>query len=59
MKRLTYLTTGVFLLFAVSGCTPAPDLNKPGAVAKSIVDEHGVVCYTSSYKGEFSCVRVK
>lgn len=59
MKNFIYPITVVLFLFAVSGCSPAPDLNQPGAVSKTLVDEHGVVCYTTRFKGEFFCAKVK
>jgi hypothetical protein len=48
----------IAVLLLLSACT-APDLTGSGKISKSNVDEHGVVCYTSIYKGEFSCVKVK
>ena len=56
-----FLNMRIFIVIALlllSACN-APDLNGPGKVSKSTIDEHGVVCYTSIYKGEFSCVKVK
>ena len=66
LPKITRSTRRVIALLLLSACNAPdlndpgnPDLNAPGKVSKSTIDEHGVVCYTSSYKGEFSCVKVK
>ncbi len=46
----------------LTGCGPqlaSPNLVAPGVIASTPVDTHGVVCYTTVHRGEFSCVKVK
>jgi len=48
------LLMGVFLM----GCAQAPNMANPARVSKTPIDQHGVVCYTTSFRGGFSCVKV-
>lgn len=48
----------LFLCTILSACD-APDLTKEGRISASYPDKHGVVCYTTEFRGEFSCVKVQ
>jgi len=43
----------------LGGCSEASSLENPNRITRSAVDQYGVVCYTTAYRGEFQCVKVK
>lgn len=62
-NNLFFIVLIIMMITALSGCDPRTTSAGPQAVVgKSKIytypQENGVICYSTPYRGEFSCVKV-